>query len=355
MLSFRPVTLTSTLRKLIERIVARGVRDCIEDRLRPEQKGFRPARSPLDTLMQVASAVRRRMDGERTAAAFIDDARACDSVDHGCIVRELLSFGVERHLVAWIAGFLRGRTSKVRVDNALAEDISVTCGVPQGSVLGRLLFIITVASLGRRLKRITGLRNGFFADDLGIVCTSNDLSELQQRKQRGLDCITHWSAECRVEVSAGKTEHTQLAAREAKLLSLKVGATALKEERAPELVDLTMHRLKGLSKHGLCMKAVASTRLLQLRAAASPEWGPDREERRGSHRAPEQAEMCYGVASWWFDTSLSDLERVERVQAQAAHMVAGNPKAANREGGLREARLKPINEVARRRALDHYL
>ncbi|KAH8616230.1 hypothetical protein ERJ75_000499900 [Trypanosoma vivax] len=65
--------------------------------------------------------------------------------------------------------------------------------------------------------------------------------------------------------------------------------------------------------------------------------------------------MCYGVASWWFDTSLSDRERLERVQAQAAHIVAGTPKAANREDALREARLKPINEVAHRRALEYYL
>ncbi|KAH8606834.1 putative RNase H [Trypanosoma vivax] len=65
--------------------------------------------------------------------------------------------------------------------------------------------------------------------------------------------------------------------------------------------------------------------------------------------------MCYGVASWWFDTSLSDRERLERVQAQAAHLVAGIPKAANREDALREARLKPISEVTHRRALEYYL
>ncbi|KAG8343434.1 hypothetical protein TRVL_05744 [Trypanosoma vivax] len=65
MVSFRPVTLTSTLCKLMERIVARGVRDCIEDKLQPQQAGFRPARSTLDTLMQVTSALRRRMARRR--------------------------------------------------------------------------------------------------------------------------------------------------------------------------------------------------------------------------------------------------------------------------------------------------
>ncbi|KAH8611451.1 putative Reverse transcriptase (RNA dependent DNA polymerase) [Trypanosoma vivax] len=169
MASFRPATLTSALCKLMERIAARRVRDCIEDKLQPEQAWFRPARSTLGTLMQMTSAVRRRKDGEKTEPVFIDYARAFDSVDHGCIVKELLSFGVEKHLVAWIAGFLKERTAQVRVNNVLPEEISPSCGVPQGSVLGPLLFIVTADSLSKRLNCIPGLKHGFFTRDLAIA------------------------------------------------------------------------------------------------------------------------------------------------------------------------------------------
>ncbi|CCD16992.1 unnamed protein product [Trypanosoma congolense IL3000] len=355
MTSFRPVTPTSTLCKLMERIVARRVRDYIEDKLQPQQAGFRPARSTLDTLMQVTSAVRRRRDGEKTAAVFIDYARAFDSVDHNCIVKALMSFGVEKHLVAWIADFLQGRTAQVRVNNTLSEDISLTRGVPQGSVLGPLLFIVMADSLSKRLNCIPGLQHGFFADDLTIVCTSADLSAIQQTIQQGLDCITRWSEEHYMEVSAEKTEYTLFGARETNLLSLKVGETVLKEVRTPKLLGLTMQPHKGLSKHVQGVKAAADARLLQLRAVASPEWGPDREKLRAFYLALVQAKVCYGIASWWFDTSLSDRERLEKVQAQAAHIVAGIPKAANRNDAMCEAWLKPINEVAHRRALEYYL
>ncbi|CCD20318.1 reverse transcriptase (RNA-dependent DNA polymerase) [Trypanosoma vivax Y486] len=355
MASFRKTTLASTLRKLMECTVERRVRDRIEDKLKPQQEGFRPARSTLDTLMLVTSAVRRRKDGEKTAGAFIDCVRAIDSVVHGCIVKELLFFGVERHLVAWIAGFLKGHTAKVRVNNIVSEDVSLTCGVPQGSVLGPPLFIVAADSLSRRLNCIPGLQHGFFADDLTIVCTSADLGEIQRTIQQGLDCITNWSAECYMEVSAEKAEYTQLGARETNLLSLKVGETAPKEGRTPKLLGLTMQPHKGLSKHALNMKAATSTRLMQLRAVASPEWGPDRKKLRAFCVALVQAKMCYGVATWWFDTSLSDHERLGRTRAQEAHIVAGIPKAANREDALREARLKATNEVAHRRASEHYL
>ncbi|KAG8340597.1 hypothetical protein TRVL_08575 [Trypanosoma vivax] len=203
----------------------------------------------------------------------------------------------------------------MRVNNVLSEDIDLTCGVPQVSVLGPLPFIVTVDSLSRRLSFIPGLQHAFFADDLTIVCASADLSAIQQTIQRGLDCITNWSAEYCMEVSGEKTEYTLFGARETNLLGLKVGETALKEVRTPKLLGLTMQPHKGLSKHVLCMKAVANTRLMHLRPVASPEWGPDRQKLRAFCLVLVRAKMCYGVASWWFDTSLSDRERLERVQA----------------------------------------
>ncbi|CCD11911.1 unnamed protein product [Trypanosoma congolense IL3000] len=129
----------------------------------------------------------------------------------------------------------------------------------------------------------------------------------------GLDCITRWSAEHDMEVSAEKTEYTLFAARETNLLSLKVAETVLKEVRTPKLLGLTMQPHKGLSKHVQGVKAAADERPLQLRAVASPEWGPEREKLRAFYRALVQAKVCYGMASLWFYTSLSDRERLEKV------------------------------------------
>ncbi|KAG8342841.1 hypothetical protein ERJ75_000092400 [Trypanosoma vivax] len=159
------------------------------------------------------------------------------------------------------------------------------------------------------------MQHAFFADDLAIVLTSTDLTELQQTDQQGLDCITNWSAEYYMEVSAEKTDHTLFGARGTDLLSLKVGETMLKEMCAPKLLGLTIQPHKWLSKHELSMRPGANTRLKQLRAVALPRCGPDREKLRPFYLALAQAKMYYGVVSWWFDTSLSDCEQLERVQA----------------------------------------
>ncbi|KAH8609949.1 putative Reverse transcriptase (RNA dependent DNA polymerase) [Trypanosoma vivax] len=190
MASFRPVTLTSTLRKPTERIVARLVKDSIEDKLQPQQAGFRPARLTLDTLMQATRRVQRRKGGEKTAFLFTESTSAFDSAVRGCIVKGVLPFVVAKPQGVWIAGFLKGRAAEVRVNEVLSEKIGITCGVPQVSALGPVPFIVTVDSLSKRLGCIPGLQDGFFTDVLTMLRTSADLSKIQRTIQQGLDCST---------------------------------------------------------------------------------------------------------------------------------------------------------------------
>ncbi|SCU70140.1 RNase H, putative [Trypanosoma equiperdum] len=208
---------------------------------------------------------------------------------------------------------------------------------PSGSVFGPLLFIVKVDSPSKRLNCIPGLQHGLFANDFTIVCTSSDLNAIQRTVQQGLSCVTNWSAE--------KAEYTLFGARDTNLLYLRIGETVLKEVYTPKLLGLTMQPHKGLSKHARSVKAAADTRLMQLRAVVSPEWGPDREKLRAFYLVLVRAKIF----------SLSDRERLERVQAQAAHIMTGIPKAANWEDAMREAQLKSINDVVNRRVLEYYL
>ncbi|KAH8614882.1 hypothetical protein ERJ75_000643600 [Trypanosoma vivax] len=158
-----------------------------------------------------------------------------------------------------------------------------------------------------------------------------------------------------MEVPAEKTEYRTFGARGTKLLSLRVGDDALKEGRAPKLLGLAVQPRTRWSEHVMCMKEAPGTCPLLLRAEAAPERGPDREQLRAFHLASVQKTMCCGVASWWFDASVSDRGRLERVRAQTARVAAGIPKAFDREDALCEARLKPVGGVPHRRALEYCL
>ncbi|CCD14025.1 unnamed protein product [Trypanosoma congolense IL3000] len=135
--------------------------------------------------MQVSSAVRQRENREKATAVFIDYERAFNSVDHGCVIEVLKAFGVEVHFVARIVRLLQGRTAQVRVSSIKSDDTQITCGVPQGSVLGPLLLLITVVeSPSRLLNEIQGFMHGFFGDDLTIICTHAKICRRFRKRRR---------------------------------------------------------------------------------------------------------------------------------------------------------------------------
>ncbi|CCD18435.1 putative Reverse transcriptase (RNA dependent DNA polymerase) [Trypanosoma vivax] len=285
------------------------------------------------------------------AAVLIAHARAFDSAGRGCIVKALLSFGVDRHLLGCITGFIKEREAQVRVRNALSEDIGFTCDVPHGPVLGPLL-IAAVDSLSGRLNCIRRLQHGFFAEALTIVCTSPDLRAIQHAIQQGLGCITGWSAEKGMRVSAEETARMLFGQRYTSLLSLKIGGPVLKEVRTPLLRGLTVQLHKGLRKHASSVKAREGACLKQLRAEASAEWGPDMEKLRDFCLAAVQDRICYGVASWWFDASLQDRERLGWARAPGTSGI-GQSKSSRCEDAMVVAGLGLMSEEAHRRSLKY--
>ena len=137
--SYRPITLTSTLCKLMERVLAERLVEQVP--LSDTQAGFRKGWSTTDVLVWLRS----RLLEKNTAAVFVDFSRAFDSVDHSCILRCLGNRKADPYLIRWVHAFLSDRTARVLNGHRHhSRRVKMTCGVPQGSVLGPLLFTIVV-------------------------------------------------------------------------------------------------------------------------------------------------------------------------------------------------------------------
>ena len=168
--SFRPVTLTSNLCKLLERTISRRLSDHLESELQPQQFGFRPHRSTTDVL--------------------------------GVIIAALPKLHVDAYLTRWIMDFPDNRTAQVRVNNTFSRTAAFTCGVPQGSVLGPLLFIIVMDSLSAELNKIPDLDHAFFTDDLTLLTASNDKDVNQRTLQHALEVVESCTKTHYMELSA---------------------------------------------------------------------------------------------------------------------------------------------------------
>ena len=166
-LNYRPVCLTSVSCKCLERLIARELNEYLEANniLSEHQFGFRAGRATSDQMILVYDSISKWLDeGYVTDLILFDFSKAFDIVSHSILLTKLDQLGVDRGLIAWIEAFLVGRTMSVAIRDVLSNPRSVTSGVPQGSVLGPILFLLFVNHIAAHLS----CHFKIFADDLKL-------------------------------------------------------------------------------------------------------------------------------------------------------------------------------------------
>jgi len=163
--NYRPVSNIPFLSKLIERAVAWQLMEQVDDVLSERQSAYRSNFSTETALLCLYDDLLRSADnGGATALLFLDLSAAFDTVDHGLLLDRLKDSGVEGFALEWLDSYLSGRTQSVVIGDHSSDPEALLCGVPQGSVLGPLLFLIYVAALPAETM-VDGIVVDQFSDD----------------------------------------------------------------------------------------------------------------------------------------------------------------------------------------------
>ena len=149
---------------------------CDNNILYDYQFGFRPKHSTQQAIITLFDNITKSLDnGNIAISIFIDLKKAFDTVNHRILLRKLYAYGIRGPILKWIESYLTGRTQYVVFDGKESEVRTVQCGVPQGSILGPLLFILN-------MNDICNVSDLFFAimyaDDTSLLVTGNDLHSL---------------------------------------------------------------------------------------------------------------------------------------------------------------------------------
>ena len=183
--NYRPISLTCILCKVYEKIIRNHILEHVSENISRMQHGFMIGRSCLSNLLESFDIINDFLsEGETVDIFYLDFQKAFDSVPHYRLLMKLKSFGINNKTLDTISDFLSGRTFRVKVGNASSDDFPVGSGIPQGSVLGPLLFLLYINDLPNSILNSVSL----FADDLkmyGKSCMKNTL-------QTDLDHLSKW-------------------------------------------------------------------------------------------------------------------------------------------------------------------
>lgn len=200
--NYRPVSLTAICCKLLEKLIRNNVVDNLEKQglIHLDQHGFRQGRSCCTQLLEVMEIWTRWFDlGLPWDTIYTDFSKAFDSVPHKRLLLKVKSYGIRGNLLNWIEDFLSDRKQRVVLGSQKSSWKPVTSGIPQGSVLGPILFIIFINDMPKMVESLMKL----FADDSKIfkaIESFHDISVIQD----DINKLIHWSIIWQLPINIGK-------------------------------------------------------------------------------------------------------------------------------------------------------
>ena len=141
-------------------------------------------------------------EGDLTVGVFIDLAKAFDTVDHNILLNKLNHYGIRGVVNDWFRSYLIYRMQYVSIDKSNSTHSLIKCGVPQGSIMGPVLFLIYINDLNQ-VSDI--LHTIMFADDTNLFLSGSNISEIEQKLNNELSLLTEWFSANRLSLNIKKT------------------------------------------------------------------------------------------------------------------------------------------------------
>lgn len=204
--NYRPISLLSNIDKIYQRLMYKRIINFlnVNNCLYSLQFGFRKSYSASDAIINNIETVLKSLDaGDFVCGIFIDLQKAFDTVDHNTLLSKLKHYGIRGVPFNWFKSFLFSRTQYVTISGHKSSVKKISNGVPQGSVLGPLLFLLYINDLNNAIHYST---ISHFADDTSLFHSNKSLKSMTKKVNLDLKSLCHWLSANKISLNADKTE-----------------------------------------------------------------------------------------------------------------------------------------------------
>ena len=266
--NYRPISLLCCISKVFEKILFDHIYAFLKGNglLNHNQSGFTPGDSTINQLINICNKVHNQLDiDDEILAVFLDLSKAFDKVWHKGLLYKLKRIGITGKLLDWIESYLSNRKQCVVINGTKSEILQLNAGVPQGSVLGPLLFLIYINDLCDGLSSEVFL----FADDSSIFHNvNNDITACTNKMNKDLEIINKWAHKWLLSINAIKTIFILFSTKRPHqtIPPLKLGMSTLQQVFSHKHLGLTLTPNLSWKEHISNIISKANKRLFKMKA-----------------------------------------------------------------------------------------
>ena len=325
--SYRPISVTSHLIKPLERHVKNALMthllNC--DLFSERQAAFIKGHSTTTVLHAMTDDWLRAIDnGLLVASCMLDMRKGFDILNHDLLLDKLRSYGVTDENHAWFESYLSFRNQYVKCNNTFSSSRPVTTGVPQGTVLGPLLFLIFVNDLLLSLEK-SGTSVYMYADDITIYSANSDLGQAEASLQNAVDSVQSWFKNNKLLLNPKKSHVMLIGTRQRtqeKLLRITVNETTLDQKDHVKLLGIHIDKNLTWSAHTEKLGRDLNRRLPLLNRLAHI---IPKKSLKTVFNCLIQSKIDYCL-SVWGNCCSKNINLIQRIQNRAARIITSNTR-----------------------------